>query len=184
MVRENWTGCGAPRDEKAGQIGFQGEGCIGRPGGGAVPLRQTGDMRHRSGQPIHQLRVHGCACEPPGSRSTWMARGAGWTMSLASGCGGPSNNSAPDRTISRPAHNCAQAWAAGSIMTITIASIGPLRAKPQPRPMAKSEFQIRWSKPTCSENQTGSIPPGWGAYLGRQSAGAVFKLLPWLNPAA
>lgn len=42
---------------------------------------------------------------------------------------------------------CAQACADGSNITTTIARIGPLRAKPQPRPVGKSEFQIWRSKP-------------------------------------
>ena len=51
------------------------------------PLRQAGDLQHRSGQPVHQCRLHRRADRTTASRSAWTARAGAWTTSSSSGCG-------------------------------------------------------------------------------------------------
>ena len=50
--------------------------------------RQADDFQYRSGQPVHQRRVHRPAAGRTGSRSAWTAAARGGTMSLSSGYGG------------------------------------------------------------------------------------------------
>ena len=132
-------------------------------GGGAGQLRQAGDLQHRSGQPVHQRRLHRPADRRTRSPSAWMAAARGATTSSSSGCGGRSNTRrsicAPTTASARPAPRSGGIWtsttASGRIRALTADAgsrlLRPAAAPRQPNhgraPLIDAENLFRQTEP-------------------------------------
>ena len=81
-----------PPGSRLAVVDHDGSGVLHRgAGGGPGPSWQAGDLQHRSGQPVHQRRLHRRSSQRTASRSAWMAKAPGATTSSSSGSGDPSN---------------------------------------------------------------------------------------------
>ena len=72
-------------------IEYPGSRLLCRSPGGSLEQGEAGDIQHRPRQPVHRRKPSLGHCWNGASKSVWTAKGATWTTSSWSGCGGASS---------------------------------------------------------------------------------------------
>ena len=138
-------GLGEPPRPGLAAVEHAGRGLLhGRARRGPGAIWGAGDLQHRPGQPVHQLRLHRAACRRPAFGARWTAAAGAWTTSSSNGCGARSNTRRSTCTRSPTASPPGASSASGSASTTPSGCTRRWAGGRRPRPTRAVCLWIEW----------------------------------------